>query len=124
MKKEEYDFNKEIVLTEFHQPRFDIAFYSFLFTLFVSAVLFLLFIHDGRFKIDFVLWRVLLAMPLIILAYWIREMLEELRIYPQKLLKKKVWTIEEMMELSGKDRNETEKIMSRVLDACFKVQKQ
>ena len=121
MKKEEYNFDKEIVLTEFHQPRFDIAFYAFLFTLLVSAVFFLLFIHDGRFKIDFVLWRVLIAMPLTIMAYWLREMLEELRIYPQKLLKKNKWTIEEMMELCGKDRSETEKIMARVLDACFKV---
>ena len=85
------------------------------------AVIYLVFIHDGKFKIDFVLWRVLVSIPLLILSYWLRELLNELRIYPAKLMKKHIWTLKEMMELTGKDRKETERIMTHVLESCFEV---
>ena len=85
------------------------------------AILYLVFMHDGKFKIDFVLWRVLVAIPLIILAYWLKELLDELRIYPAKLMKKHIWTLKDLMELTGKDQKETERIMTHVFESCFVV---
>ena len=79
------------------------------------------FMHDGKFKIDFVLWRVLVCIPLVILAYWFRELLEELRIYPEKLKRKHIWTMKELMEMTGKDEKTTETIMNHVLESCFIV---
>ena len=118
-----YDFDRPVKLIQYKSPRFDILFYSSLLSFLMLAVMYLIFIHDGKFKIDFVLWRVLVCIPLIILAYWIKELLDELRIYPQKLMKKHVWTIKELMELTGKDRKETERIMSHVLESCFQIDK-
>ena len=118
-----YDFDKPVKLLEYRAPRFDIIFYSFLLSLITLAVVWLLFIHDGKFAINFVLWRVLAAMPLVIIAYWLRELLNELRVYPPKLMKKHIWTIKELMELTGKDRRQTEAIMSHVFEACFSVDK-
>ena len=117
----EYDFSKPIKLLQYKAPRFDIIFYSFLLSAMMMAVLFLLFLHDGKFKLEFILWRVLIAFPLVMLCYWIRELLNELRVYPAKLMKKHVWTLKELMELTGKDEKETQKIMDRVLEACFIV---
>ncbi|MBR5048515.1 MAG: hypothetical protein IKX74_02545 [Erysipelotrichaceae bacterium] len=116
-----YDFDKPVKLLEYRAPRFDIIFYSFLLSLITLAVVWLLFIHDGKFAINFVLWRVLAAMPLVIIAYWLRELLNELRVYPPKLMKKHIWNIRDLMELTGKDRKETERIMSHVLESCFEV---
>ena len=36
-------------------------------------------------------------------------------------MKQNVWTIDELMALTGKDRQETERIITRVLEACFVV---
>ena len=116
-----YDFDNPVKLLEYRAPRFDIIFYSFLLSLITLAVVWLLFIHDGKFAINFVLWRVLAAMPLVIIAYWLRELLNELRVYPPKLMKKHIWNIRDLMELTGKDRKETERIMSHVLESCFEV---
>ena len=116
-----YDFDKPVKLIQYKSPRFDIIFYSSLLSFLMLAVMYLIFIHDGKFKIDFVLWRVLVCIPLIILAYWVKELLDELRVYPQKLMKKHVWTIKELMELTGKDRKETERIMNHVLESCFQI---
>ncbi|MBQ6654626.1 MAG: hypothetical protein IJM79_03785 [Erysipelotrichaceae bacterium] len=116
-----YDFDKPVKLLEYRAPKFDIIFYSFLLSLIMVAVVWLLFIHGGKFEINFVLWRVLVAMPLVMLGYWLRELLNELRVYPPKLMKKHIWSIREMMELTGKDRKRTEEIMSHVLEACFTV---
>ena len=85
------------------------------------AIIYLIFIHDGKFAINFVLWRVLICIPLIMIAYWLKELLDELRVYPSKLMKKHTWTIKELMELTGKDQKETERIMSHVLESCFEV---
>ena len=116
-----YDFDKPIKLLAFKKPTFDIIFYSAALSVLMLSVIYLIFIHDGQFKIDFTLWRVLVSIPLVILAYWVKELLEELRIYPAKLMKKHIWTIKELMELTGKDREQTEKIMSHVFESCFKV---
>ena len=118
-----YDYSKPIKLLQFKSPRFDIIFYSALASILMCAVVYLLFIHEGKFKIDFVLWRVLVSIPLIMLVYWIRELLEELRIYPQKLMTKHIWNMKELMQLTGKDEEKTEKIMNHVLESCFIVDK-
>jgi hypothetical protein len=118
-----YDYSKPIKLLQFKSPRFDIIFYSALASVLMCAVIYLLFIHEGKFKIDFVLWRVLVAIPLVMLVYWIRELLEELRIYPRKLMTKHIWTMKELMEMTGKDEEKTEKIMNHVLESCFIVDK-
>ena len=116
-----YDFDKPVKLIEYKAPRFDIAFYSFLMSLLMLAVLWLLFVHDGKFAIDFTLWRVLVSIPLVMLAYWVRELLNELRVYPPKLMKKHIWKLGELMEMTGKDRKQTEVIMSHVFESCFVV---
>ena len=116
-----YDFSKPVKLLQYKAPRFDIIFYSAILSMLMAAVMYLIFIHDGKFRIDFVLWRVLVSIPLIMIAYWIRELLNELRVYPEKLMKKHIWTIRELMELTGKDEKETERIMSHVFESCFIV---
>ncbi len=120
---EKYDYSKPIKLLQFKSPRFDIIFYSALASVLMCIVVYLLFYHDGKFKIDFVLWRVCVSIPLVMLIYWIRELLEELRIYPQKLMTKHIWSMKELMELTGKDEEKTEKIMNHVLESCFVVDK-
>ena len=49
------------------------------------------------------------------------QMLREIRTYTKALLKKSTWSIEELMKLTGKDRTETERIISRVLEVSFVV---
>lgn len=116
-----YDFSKPIKIISYKSPKFDIMFYSFFFTLIVFIVFALLFIHDGKFEINFVLWRVIVAFPLVIIAYFFRQLLDELRKYPKLLMKKHIWTIKELMELTGKDQKETENIISHVLESSFIV---
>ena len=120
-KIEKYDYSKPIKLLQYKRPWFDIMFYSFILSVLMIIILGLIFYHDGEFKIDFVLWRVIVCIPLIILTYWIRQLLNELRIYPTKLMKKHIWNINELMEMTGKDRKETENIMNHVLESCFVV---
>ena len=119
----EYDFSKPVKLLQYKRPKFDIVFYSAALSFIMLAVIWLIFIHDGKFKIDFVLWRVLVSIPLIMIAYWLRELLDELRIYPPKLRKKHVWTLKELMEMTGKDEKDTKRIMSHVFESCFEVDK-
>lgn len=116
-----YDFSKPIKIISYKSPKFDIMFYSFFFTLIVFVVFALLFIHDGKFEINFVLWRVIVAFPLVIIAYFFRQLLDELRRYPKLLMKKHIWSIKELMELTGKDQKETENIISHVLESSFIV---
>lgn len=116
-----YDYSKPIKIISYKKNRFDTIFYSFLLTLMMAAIFYLIFIHDGKFKIDFVLWRVLVSMPLIMLSYWLKGMLDEIRTYTPKLMRKHIWNINELMEMTGKDRKETEAIMNHVLDASFIV---
>ena len=116
-----YDYSRPIKLLQFKSPRFDILFYSALLSAMMLAVIWLIFIHDGKFKIDFVLWRVLICIPLVMLCYWVKELLDELRIYPSKLMKKHIWTLKELMELTGKDEKDTKRIMDHVFESCFIV---
>ena len=116
-----YDFSKPIKIISYKSPRFDIIFYSFLLSALMVALFFILFIHDDKFAIDFTLPRVLIGIPLIMLAYLFKQLLDELRIYPKKLMEKHIWKIEELMKLTGKDRKETENIISHVLEAAFIV---
>ena len=116
-----YDFSKSIKILGYKSPRFDILFYSVIFTALVVMIFALLFIHDGKFEINFKLGRVLIAFPLTIIAYIFRQLLDELRKYPKLLMKKHIWTIKELMELTGKDQKETENIMSHVFESCFVI---
>lgn len=117
----EYDFTKPIKLLEYRRPGFDIMFYSALLAILVAIVLALICVHDGKIQVRFDLVRVIISLPLVVLALVFKQLLDELRIYPKKLMKKNIWTIEEMMALTKKDRKETENIMTHVLESCFVV---
>ena len=106
-----YDFSKPIKIIRYKSPRFDIIFYSFILSALMTGLFFLLFIHDGKFAIEFTLPRVLIGIPLIMIAY----------IFKQLLMEKHIWKIEELMQMTGKDRKETENIISHVLEAAFIV---
>ncbi len=118
-----YDFSKPIKIIQYKSPRFDIIFYSVILSLLMMAIMYLIFIHNGKFEINFVLWRVLVCIPLIMLAYLFKDLLDQLRIYPQKLMKKHIWKIDELMAMTGKDRKETETIMTHVFECCFEIDK-
>ncbi|MBO7675971.1 MAG: hypothetical protein J6S49_00420, partial [Erysipelotrichaceae bacterium] len=98
-----------------------IIFYSAIFSALVVIIIALNCIHDGKFELNFVLWRVIVSFPLVIIAYIFRQLLTELRKYPKLLMKKHTWTIKELMELTDKDQKETENIISHVLESCFIV---
>ena len=116
-----YNFDIPIKLLEYHRPGFDIMFYSALLGILVVVILALICVHDGKFVIKFSLVRVIICLPLLILAYIFKQLLDELRIYPRKLLQKNIWTIDELMALTKKNREETENIMTHVFEACFIV---
>lgn len=120
-KPEKYNYDKPIKLLQYKSPRFDIIFYSSILSLLVIVVAYLILIHDGKFEVRFDLWRVLICIPLIILSYIFKQLLDELRVYPKKLMEKHIWTIDELMKLTNKDRKETENIMNHVLESCFIV---
>ena len=116
-----YDYSKPIKIIQYRSPWFDILFYSTILSLLMVFIFTLLFIHNGKFEINFVLWRVLICLPLLIIAYIFKQLLDELRVYPKKLMEKHIWTIDELMKLTNKDRKETENIMNHVLESCFIV---
>lgn len=122
MKKiQKYDFDKPIKIIQQKRNGFDIMFYSGILSVLVVVIVALICVHNGEFKIEFVLWRVLVCIPLLVLTHFIKQLLDELRIYPKKLREKHIWTIEELMQLTKKDRNETENIMNHVLESAFYV---
>ena len=116
-----YDFNKPIKLLSRKRNGFDIMFYSAILSVLVVAVIALICVHDGQFRIEFVLWRVLVCIPLLMLIVVFKQLLDELRIYPKLLDKQHIWTIDELMKLTKKDRKETENIMSHVFESCYIV---
>ena len=116
-----YDFDRPIHIQRMKANGLDIIFYTFVFSVLTAAALYILCMKDGRFGIYFDLWRVLASIPLIILAYFVLQPLKELRTYTPLIARKATWTIEEMMALTGKDRQQTEKIMTRVLESGFIV---
>lgn len=120
-KQIEYDFTKPITLIQFKSPGIDIMIYSFILGILALALFMLLFIHDGKFAIEFTLPRTLIAFPLVIISVFMKDLLNELRVYPKLLLKKKTWTLKEFMELTHKNEKETISIITRVLEASFIV---
>lgn len=116
-----YNFDIPVKLLEYHRPGFDIMFYSAILGILVAIVVALICVHDGKFVIQFDLGRTILSLPLAILALVFKQLLDELRIYPKKLMQKNVWTIEELMAMTKKDRKETENIMTHVFESCFIV---
>lgn len=117
-----YDFEKPIVITRYKSGGLDIMFYALLLSLCVAGIFILICWHDGQFKVDFVLWRVLLSFPLLLLTLLLKSLLNEIKTYTPKLLAKSTWTIEELMEMTGKDRKETERIITGVLETGFVVE--
>ncbi|MBQ8995634.1 MAG: hypothetical protein IJ091_07445 [Oscillospiraceae bacterium] len=116
-----YDFEKPIRITRFRSGGLDILFYSTLLGLITVVMMFLLFWRGGHFVLTFTLGRTLLSFPLAMVAIVLAQMLREIRTYTKELLKKSTWTIEELMKLTGKDKAETERIISRVLEVSFVV---
>lgn len=116
-----YDFNEPIRILRYRPSGLDIMFYSALLGLCVTAVIFLLFFYQGKFQPHLTIARVLISIPLILLALLMQSLLRELRIYTKKLLKKSTWSIEELMSLTGKDRAQTERMITRVLESSFVV---
>ena len=116
-----YDFDHQIRITRYRPAGIDIVFYTVALGTVGIAMILLLFLHDGKLVYEFTLGRTLLSFPLAMLAVILFGLLRELRTYTSKLLKKSVWTIEELMEMTGKDRKETEQIVSHVLESCFTV---
>ncbi len=116
-----YDFDKPIRITRFRSGGLDILFYSVLLGLITTAMMFILFWRQGHFVLEFTLGRTLISFPLAMAAIVLVQMLREIRTYTKALLKKSTWSIEELMKLTGKDRTETERIISRVLEVSFVV---
>ena len=116
-----YDFDHPIRLVAFRTGGLDSLFYAVMLSICLSAMLLILSLRGGKLHFEFTLGRTLLSFPFSIFAVIFYQLLRELRVYPPKLLKQNVWTIEELMELTHKDRKETEQIITRVLEACFTV---
>lgn len=116
-----YNYDKPIKIIQPKRNGFDIMFYSSILTFLVVLIIALICVHDGEFRIEFKLWRVLVCIPLIILAYIMKDLLTELRKYPKLLKVKHIWTIDELMKMTNKDRKQTEDIMNHVLESAFIV---
>ena len=116
-----YDFDRPIRIRSVKSNGLDIIIYMILFSALVAAVLLIMCMKDQKFGVYFDLWRVLVSIPLIIIAYFVLQPLKELRTYVPLIAKKATWTIEDMMKLTKKDRRETEHIMTRVLESAFIV---
>ena len=120
-RKKSYCFDHPIRIIRPKANGLDVIFYTFLFSALAAIILFLLCMKDGKFGIYLEFPRVLASIPLIIIAYFVLEPLKELRRYIPKLARKETWTIEELMKMTGKDRKQTEQIMTRVLESGFIV---
>ncbi|MBQ9195756.1 MAG: hypothetical protein IJ157_00830 [Clostridia bacterium] len=116
-----YDFNRPIRIDRVKANGLDIIFYTLMLSVLCAAILLIMCMKDGKFGVYFDLWRVLVCIPLIILATLPAQLLRELRAYVPKLAKKATWNIDEMIKLTGKDRRQTERIMTRVLESAFIV---
>mgnify|MGYP007069899738 CR=1 FL=1 len=116
-----YDFNRPIRIKRMKSNGLDIMFYTMFFSVLAALILIILCMKKGVFGIYFELWRVLLCIPLIILASYPLQLLKELRVYVPLLAKKSEWNIDELMALTGKDRRETERIITRCLESAFIV---
>lgn len=117
----QYTFDIPIHIIAYRPGGLDILFYSALLGALIVALLFLLGYQDGHFGLHLTTMRTLFSIPLIVLASFLFSLLRELWVYPKKLLQKSTWTIEELMTLTQKDREQTERIMTRVLESSFVV---
>lgn len=117
----QYTFDIPIRIIAYRPGGLDIMFYSALLGALIVGLLFLLGYGDGHFGLHLTTMRTLFAIPLIVLASFLYSLLRELWVYPKKLLQKSTWTIEELMELTKKDREQTEHIITRVLESSFVV---
>lgn len=117
-----YRFDQPIRIVRYRPAGLDIMFYSALLGLSITAVFFLLCFHDGKIQFYFTFFRTLLSFPFVLLALLMQSLLKELRFYTKALLKKSTWPLEELMELTQKDRQETERIITRVLESSFVVE--
>ena len=116
-----YNYDRPIRIQRMKANGLDIMFYTFVFSVLVAAIMFILCMKDGKFGVYFELWRVAVSIPLIIITYFVLQPLKELRTYVPLIAKKATWNIEELMALTKKDRQQTEKIMNRVLESAFVV---
>lgn len=116
-----YDFDNGIRIVRFRLGRLDMLFYSGLLGLVLAAMILLLFLRGGKLVYEFTLGRTLLSIPLAMLAVILFQMIREIQTYTKKLLKKSTWSLEELMEMTGKDELETKRIISRVLEVNFVV---
>ena len=116
-----YDFDNPIRITAYRPAGIDIVFYTAALSVVLIVMMLILFMRQGKIVYEFTLWRTLLSLPLAIIAIFIIELMRELRTYTSKQAEKPVWTMEELMELTGKDRKHTEQIISHVLESCFTV---
>ena len=116
-----YDFDNGIRIVRFRLGRLDMLFYSGLLGLVRAAMILLLFLRGGKLVYEFTLGRTLLSIPLAMLAVILFQMIREIQTYTKKLLKKSTWSLEELMEMTGKDELETKRIISRVLEVNFVV---
>ena len=119
--KKDYDFNQPIRIMRMKANGLDIMFYTMLFSVLAAVIMLILCMEKGVFGVYIELWRVLLCIPLIILATYPLQLLKELRLYVPKLAGKAEWNIDELMALTGKDRRETERIITRCLESAFVV---
>ena len=118
-----YRFDQPIRIVRYRPAGLDIMFYSALLGLSITIVFFLFCFHEGRFRLYFTLPRTLISFPFILLALLMQSLLKELRIYTKALLKKSTWTLDELMNLTQKNQQETERIITRVLESSFVVEK-
>jgi len=116
-----YDFSHPIHLTGFRRDYLGHFIYYMMLFAIVLAVGLLLFFRDGHLTWTFTLTRVLIAFPLVIIGYFITDVVKEDEKYTKLLLKKAHWTMDELMALTGKDAAQTRKIMTRVLEMSFVV---
>ena len=116
-----YDFTQPIRITAYRGGAFSVVFYSLLVSVIAAAMVLILFWQNGKIVFTFTLPRTLIAFPLSILLVLSAELLRELKTYTSKLAAKPEWSIEELMELTGKNRKQTEAIISHVLESSFTV---
>ena len=75
-----YRYDQTIHIERMKANGLDIIFYTIVFSVLAAAILFLLCMKEGKFGIYLDLWRVLVSIPLIILAYFVLQPLKELRV--------------------------------------------
>ncbi len=116
-----YNFDEPIIITRYRGGATDIAFYAFLLSVIGGGIFLLLFLHDGKIKMEFEFWRTLIAFILSLPFVVIAGLLKEIKKYTRELAKKKVWTFEELKALTKKNDEQTRNTISHVLEVAFTV---